>query len=212
MNSQSQPSRSLTAILFMALLSAPVAAQFAIRPAGLGTPEEPYRIRQLGELVWAQDPPRISIHYRLENDIDAAETENWAGGFKPVANPRAPFLGTFVGAEKLFLKFSDVDRPSPSQLFVFIEENADSLNDPALSNSQLDHRWIDLPGAYHPTTETNRASNLAFADGHVESHAWSESVLGERPDFNYSSPTVRSGNPDRAWLLDRTSYIRSAVR
>lgn len=117
-----------------------------------------------------------------------------------------------INAEKLFLRFSDIDRPSPSQLFVFIEETADSINDPAFSNSQTDRRWIDLPGAYHPTTETNRASNLAFADGHVENHAWSASVLGERVDFNFISPPVRTGDPDRAWLLDRSSYNPRAVR
>ena len=117
-----------------------------------------------------------------------------------------------LSAEKLFIKFSDIDRPSPSQLFVFIEENPDSINDPAFSNSQTDRRWIDLPGAYHPTTETNRASNLAFADGHVENHAWSATVLGDRANFIFNPPAVRSGDPDRAWLLDRTSYHRNAVR
>lgn len=117
-----------------------------------------------------------------------------------------------ISAEKLFIKFSDIDRPSPSQLFVFIEEHPDSINDPVFSNSQTDRRWIDLPGAYHPTTGTNRASNLVFADGHVENHAWQSTVARFRNSFVYFPPPVGRGDPDWGWLLDRTSYNPRAVR
>lgn len=117
-----------------------------------------------------------------------------------------------VGAEKLFIRFSDIDRPSPSQLFVFIEENPDSMNDPALSNSQVDRRWIDMPGAFHPTVGTNHASNVAFSDGHIETHAWQASVLLEKPTYSYFPPTIQRGDPDWAWLMDRTSFNPRAIR
>ncbi len=124
---------------------------------------------------------------------------------------KAPSDG-LINAEKLFFKLADVDRPSPSQLYVFIEEHADSINDGAFFNSQLSLRWIDLPAAQHPTASTNNSSNFVFVDGHVENHAWQASVLAERPNTIYNPPNARPGDPDWAWLMDRTSYNRNAVR
>jgi len=117
-----------------------------------------------------------------------------------------------LNAEKLFFKLSDVDRPSPSQLYVFIEEHPDSINDGAILNSQLSLRWIDLPAPNHPTVGTNNASNVVFVDGHAENHAWEASALSDKPNTIFSPPNIRSGDPDWAWLMDRTSYNRNAVR
>ena len=124
---------------------------------------------------------------------------------------KAPSDG-LINAEKLFYKLADVDRPSPSQLYVFIEEHPDSINDGAFFNSQLSLRWIDLPAAQHPTASTNNSCNVVFVDGHVENHAWAASALSDRPNTIFSPPNVRQGDPDWAWLLDRTSYNRNAVR
>jgi len=121
-------------------------------------------------------------------------------------------LDVMIDAEKLFIRFSDVDRPSPSQLFVFIEENSDSMNDPALGNGQRFRRWIDMPGAFHPTVGTNHASNVAFADGHVETHAWQSTVLRERINYLYSPPSIPRDDPDWGWLMDRTSFHPGAIR
>lgn len=124
---------------------------------------------------------------------------------------KAPTDG-LINAEKLFYKLSDVDRPSPSQLYVFIEEHPDSINDGAFFNSQLHLRWIDLPAANHPTVSTNNSCNVVFVDGHVENHAWAASALSDRPNTIFTPPNVRRGDPDWTWLMDRTSYNRSAVR
>jgi prepilin-type processing-associated H-X9-DG protein len=132
---------------------------------------------------------------------------NMAVGRGNKVNPQAE-----IGAEKFFVKFSDVDRPSPANLFVFLEENQDSINDPNFAGMQTSRRWIDLPAAFHPTAGTNRSANLVFADGHVENHAWEASVLRERPDFFYSPPTIAAGDPDWSWLMDRMSYNAQPAR
>lgn len=124
---------------------------------------------------------------------------------------KAPSDG-ILQAEKLFPKFSDIDRPTPSNLFVFLEEHPDSMNDAAFLGSQIDARWIDLPASFHPTVGTNRSANFVFADGHLETHTWAASVLAERPNFVFTSPLVRAGDPDRAWVMDRMSYNARAVR
>lgn len=115
-------------------------------------------------------------------------------------------------AEKLFVKFSDIDRPSPANLFVFLEENPDSMNDTAFLGSQRSRRWIDMPAAFHPTTGTNRSANLVFADGHVENHAWQSTVLSEAPNWMYSPPPIPAGDPDWGWLMDRMSFSPQSAR
>ena len=119
---------------------------------------------------------------------------------------------SLIKAEKLFAKLSDIDRPSPANLFVFLEEHPDSINDVAFSSSQTRRRWIDMPAAFHPTIGTNRTSNLVFADGHVENHAWDASVLQEKPDFTYFAPPIAAGDPDWSWLMDRMSYNAQPAR
>jgi len=112
-----------------------------------------------------------------------------------------------LNCEKLFIKTTDVDRPSPSELWMFLDENPDSLNDGAFFNSQTDRRWIDMPANYH-----NGAGGLSFVDGHSEIKPWKSTVRMERANFTYSPPAVRPGDPDWGWLLDRTSFNARAVR
>lgn len=124
---------------------------------------------------------------------------------------KAPSDG-MLEAEKLFVKLSDIDRPSPANLFMYLEENPDSMNDAALHNAQRSRRWIDLPAAFHPTTGTNRSANLVFADGHVENHVWESTVLLEAQNFFYSPPAIPAGDPDWSWLMDRMSYNAQPAR
>ena len=68
-------------------------------------------------------------------------------------------------------KMSDITRPTPSDLWVFVDEHPDSINDGFIiigaNNPSL---WVnDLPASYH-----NRACGFGFADGHAEIHKWLE--------------------------------------
>ena len=64
-----------------------------------------------------------------------------------------------------FYKLAEVT--IPSGIFVFLDEHADTLNDGFFVNLLDDYAWGNLPGSYH-----NGAVNLAFADGHLETHRW----------------------------------------
>ena len=109
--------------------------------------------------------------------------------------------------EKVFEKTSDVTQPPPSQLWIFVDEHPDSINDGAFFNSQQDRRWIDLPANYH-----NNACGLAFADGHSEIKKWRTTVPREKANFSYGPPPVPAKDADWGWLLDRTSYNERALR
>lgn len=58
--------------------------------------------------------------------------------------------------------------PNPSQLFVFIDENADSIDDAHfLTWPKPDNRWVNMPAGRH-----NQEGVLSFADGHAERWHW----------------------------------------
>ena len=63
--------------------------------------------------------------------------------------------------------FRKGDIPNPSGIFVFLDEQADTLNDGFFVNKLEEYAWGNLPGSYH-----NGGVNLSFADGHLESHRW----------------------------------------
>src|SRR5207248_8342328 len=57
--------------------------------------------------------------------------------------------------------------PHPQDLFVFLDEHPDSINDGYFVNQADYAEWLDLPASYH-----DRGANFSFADGHSESHRW----------------------------------------
>jgi prepilin-type N-terminal cleavage/methylation domain-containing protein/prepilin-type processing-associated H-X9-DG protein len=72
-------------------------------------------------------------------------------------------------------KFSQIHQPSPSELFVFIDEHPDTLLDAQFGNPPKDSAffaysqgvWFDMPADRH-----NQGGCLSFADGHVERWRW----------------------------------------
>ena len=68
---------------------------------------------------------------------------------------------------RTFGKLSDAGPPSPSDLWVFVDEDARGLNDAAFAMEMVNPVWLDLPGTYH-----NIGCGFAFADGHSETHRW----------------------------------------
>lgn len=70
-------------------------------------------------------------------------------------------------------KLSDLARPGPAMVYVFLDEHADSINDGQFTfnpgYAQGLEQWRDLPASYH-----DGACGMSFADGHAEMHAWQE--------------------------------------
>jgi prepilin-type N-terminal cleavage/methylation domain-containing protein len=98
---------------------------------------------------------------------------------------------------KKFTRSTDFGHASPANIFVFVDERAESLNDGWFRSSVSGYKsdgtvdftalnYFDLPAIYH-----NFCSAFSFADGHNELHRW------------------RGGNIlddlDLAWLLTHTT-------
>jgi prepilin-type N-terminal cleavage/methylation domain-containing protein/prepilin-type processing-associated H-X9-DG protein len=102
-------------------------------------------------------------------------------------------------------RFSEIVRPAPTQLFVFIDEHADTLLDAQFGNPVglpfFRRIWFDKPADRH-----NQAGNLSFADGHAERWRWvvpktpayaGQSIApGEEPDFQRIQSAMKMWSGD----------------
>jgi prepilin-type processing-associated H-X9-DG protein len=109
----------------------------------------------------------------------------------------------FHPAFRQWIKLAQIDKPS--QRFVTMEENADTINDGWLDNNpdmgQVSS-WGDLPASYH-----NGSCSLSFGDGHAESHRWLSSVTKHTVTTTTYYPqnftVANQGYADFQWMADR---------
>jgi prepilin-type N-terminal cleavage/methylation domain-containing protein/prepilin-type processing-associated H-X9-DG protein len=103
--------------------------------------------------------------------------------------------------------FSITSIPQPAEIFVFLDEHPDSINDGYFLNKAYSGEWIDLPGSYH-----NGGANFSFADGHAERHRWkfSSTKSPAQPDgaLPLPRPVPVAERPDYDWVIDRMSVER----
>ena len=91
--------------------------------------------------------------------------------------------------------------PYPSQIYVFLDEHPDTINDGFFMNRWDEYKWGNLPASYH-----NRAANLSFADGHVERHAWQVGSTVKPSVQGGAGGTTDAAPPgDYEWMRQHTS-------
>ncbi len=97
-----------------------------------------------------------------------------------------------------FYKMAEI--PNASGIFVFLDEQADTLNDGYFVNKLDDYAWGNVPGSYH-----NGAVNLSFADGHQESHRWLVPATVRPVQRTRIDKFPADPRTDFDWLKARTS-------
>lgn len=100
-----------------------------------------------------------------------------------------------------FFRITDI--PRPSDIFVFVEEHPDSINDGYFLNRYYVNHWNDLPASDH-----NGSAPFAFADGHAQLHRWVEDSTQQplRPDVvDFPLALSASQTTDLNWVLKHTS-------
>jgi prepilin-type processing-associated H-X9-DG protein len=128
-----------------------------------------------------------------------------------------------AGAYMNFHKSSEVGAHNSSELFTFIDTSPVSVCFPAFQVI------LDSYGFFfhRPSVEHDHLGNVAFADGHVESHRWTNpqtwnlahttTAVGPSPDWLYSSGAPDgdhsriipgSGNEDLQWLHQHASVLK----
>jgi prepilin-type N-terminal cleavage/methylation domain-containing protein/prepilin-type processing-associated H-X9-DG protein len=119
---------------------------------------------------------------------------------------------------KVFIKDSQIQGMSPSDLFVLLEEHPNSINDAAFAVEMpvnaVQTVFIDVPGKIHGGT----SCAFSFADGHAELHPWLQP--GVIPDIIWAADTTGNiGNnahsvprdPDVLWLARHTSCLAAGA-
>lgn len=145
------------------------------------------------------------------------------GQFRPRIRTMAmnAFLGGFGGKSittgnmtpfRLYLKFSQLSVPGPSEIFVFIDGREDMINWGNYLQNMAGYQprnskaygWVDMPGWYH-----GNAGGLSFADGHAEIHRWKDgrtcTSLKGIGSYDGNSVTSSPDNMDVAWMQDRAT-------
>ena len=109
-----------------------------------------------------------------------------------------------------YVRTADMTQPSPANLWVYLDENPDSVNDAAFAVNMLPYGgiWRDIPSVLH-----NGGCGFTFADGHAEIHKWKDSYTLNTFKTRYSAGihgAVPSPTPskDVMWIQDRTSALK----
>jgi prepilin-type N-terminal cleavage/methylation domain-containing protein/prepilin-type processing-associated H-X9-DG protein len=103
-----------------------------------------------------------------------------------------------VGHIPAFSTLSQIQTPGPSDLFVFIDELADTESDSSFGMppkrspyfEKWQGCWFDMPADRH-----NQGGNLSFADGHVEHWQW-------------KTPKVFTGYSQAVTAAEMPDYVR----
>jgi prepilin-type N-terminal cleavage/methylation domain-containing protein/prepilin-type processing-associated H-X9-DG protein len=97
--------------------------------------------------------------------------------------------------------FKSSDLVAPANVFVFLDEHPDTINDGFFMNRLEEYSWGNLPASHH-----NRAANFSFADGHVESHRWAvPDTIRPARQGGVGGSFPASPKTDFEWLRQRTS-------
>ncbi|MBU6401835.1 MAG: prepilin-type N-terminal cleavage/methylation domain-containing protein [Verrucomicrobia bacterium] len=106
---------------------------------------------------------------------DSSKVQTPDGTLLPQLRTRSYNMSVALGARSMasfvpgFYNDSEIIDPPPSSVFVFIDENAETMSDATfgLTPPGSAEVWLDLPADRH-----NQGANLSFADGHVEHWKW----------------------------------------
>jgi prepilin-type N-terminal cleavage/methylation domain-containing protein/prepilin-type processing-associated H-X9-DG protein len=110
---------------------------------------------------------------------------------------------------RTYFKTTDITDPSPSMLYVLLDEHPDSISAGGFANMMVESpgsaRIIDFPASYH-----NGAAGISFADGHAEIRKWVDSRTRApvKYDGSLQLNVPSPNNRDMIWLGERTSSKR----
>ena len=111
--------------------------------------------------------------------------------------------GTNINNPDYMQFFSIGSIPNPAQIFVFLDEHPDSINDGYFIAKAYSGQWYDLPASYH-----NGGAAFSFADGHAELHHWRHAITRQpaHPEgIQWPLVVTNTAKDDFKWILDRMS-------
>jgi prepilin-type N-terminal cleavage/methylation domain-containing protein/prepilin-type processing-associated H-X9-DG protein len=170
----------------------------------------------------------IGTLYCTVADLGGAHTYGYLYG-QPVG--QTFFTGSWVRPPgnttpwQTYGKLSAIHTPDPADLWVIMEENPFSINDPVFcvamgtpdaNGNAAWTRFIDTPGSNH----NGEAGGISFADGHAEIHKWFGSTLKGMSKMDPNNPNNYINPPhnwqantpgdlaDLSWLQSKTTALK----
>lgn len=145
--------------------------------------------------------PRAAIYHcpadRPTGDADRDRIRSYAlnayvGWDGPEQRPLQP-------GYRVYRDWSDLDRPGPARLMVFIDVNPASICWPFFGVNMT--QGAEAQFFAHPAAHHAGGAQIAFADGHVEHRKWQDQRT-VRPGniLFHAHDTPAPGNADLAWL------------
>lgn len=112
-----------------------------------------------------------------------------------------PWDGRLSISHRVFLKHSHLIPRMPAGTFLFADVNPNSICWPYFGVQMATASFFNFPGSAH-----GRGAVVSFSDGHAEAHRWRDqrTVTAFSPDYHRHAD-ASPGNPDLAWLRDRTT-------
>jgi len=121
-----------------------------------------------------------------------------------VGNAGALSVGGFNQNNPEYVQFFKLTMiPHPSEIFVFLDEHPDSIDDGYFVNRAYQYEWNDLPASYH-----NGACAFSFADGHSLIHRWQNSETKQPSRAHAVALPLRFEKKDASdfyWVVRRMS-------
>ncbi|MBI1178144.1 hypothetical protein GC207_11980 [bacterium] len=104
------------------------------------------------------DSSTTTVFGRIWPRVRSVSMNSWMGG------------GVWAGETQfeVFFKLADITQPEPAKALVILDEREDSINDSTFLINMITN-LVDVPAYYH-----DGGANLSFADGHVETHIWTD--------------------------------------
>ena len=159
--------------------------------------------------------------YRCPSDnvvSQAQQNAGWAGRVRSYSmNAMVGDAGSFTSTgvnlnNSNYVQFFKVfNIPRPADVFVFLDEHPDSIDDGYFLDTENDDTptWTDLPASYH-----DGAASFSFADGHGELHRWhNKSTVQPARAYGINPPLpmpITDGTQDYDWVLSKMSIERNA--
>jgi prepilin-type N-terminal cleavage/methylation domain-containing protein/prepilin-type processing-associated H-X9-DG protein len=160
------------------------------------------------------DPSVVTVAGRTLPRVRSVSMLNWVGGRGDASGNPASMgwsntqLGRSSGEYRVYYRMTDLTIPGPAQVFVFVEEPMDRINDGFFVTDMLTYPTstddlCDFPAQYH-----NGGANFGFADGHCMLKKWTSALILARPapGIVRSYPTALKGfDQDVFWLMDHAT-------
>ena len=184
-------------------------------PSQYTTPGDPNNAWVYGDVTTGTDPQLLQLGliypyvkavsiYKCPADTHAPVTDTLNRTLPTIRsmsmncwmNPQTSLAAVALAPHTVFNKSTDIKRPTDT--WVFIDENPNSINDGYFRDALDPANWSDCPASYH-----NKAGGMTFADGHAQIKRWHDNNM---INTTKSGVPKDSGSDDLTWFNSVTSY------